>query len=227
MEYSCTICNKEFKTKQSLGGHVSSHNRGESYLKSRQTKASKLKRETKNDPKTCTYCESEFENGWKLGAHIIHCDSNPTSKTIGDKISKSNTGRSLSKTHKQNVSESMKLAHKEGRAWNIGQSRWNNEPSYPEKFFMKVIENEFTDKDYIQEFPIGKYSIDFAWTHLNKAIEIDGSQHDRFKEYKDRDILKDKLLIEKGWLVLRIKWKDMYDDPKKFIRIAKEFIHIK
>lgn len=28
----------------------------------------------------------------------------------------------------------MKLAHKEHRAHNIGQSRWNNEPSYPEKF---------------------------------------------------------------------------------------------
>ena len=34
----------------------------------------------------------------------------------------------------------MKRAHAEGRAHNIGTCRWNNEPSYPEQFFMKVIE---------------------------------------------------------------------------------------
>lgn len=59
----------------------------------------------------------------------------------------------------------MKIAHKEGRAWNIGKSRWHNEASYPENFFIKVIENEFEDKNYKREFNIGIYSIDFAWPH--------------------------------------------------------------
>lgn len=59
-------------------------------------------------------------------------------------------GKFLTDSRKKRISESMKKAHEEGRAWNIGKSRWNNEPSYPEKFFMKVIENEFQDKGYIR-----------------------------------------------------------------------------
>ena len=118
----------------------------------------------------------------------------------------------------------MKKAHKEGRAHNIGSSRWNNEPSYPEKFFMKVIENEFNDKNYQREYPFGKYSLDFAWIDKKCCIEIDGEQHDRFKEYKQRDIKKDTLLKENGWKILRIKWKDLYKNSKEIIKKAKEFI---
>ena len=55
-------------------------------------------------------------------------------------------GKHLSKETRNSISKSMKKAHAEGRAHNIGESRWNNEPSYPEQWFMKVIENEFIDK---------------------------------------------------------------------------------
>jgi very-short-patch-repair endonuclease len=109
-------------------------------------------------------------------------------------------------------------------AWNIGKSRWNNEPSYPEKFFMKVIENEFNDKNYINEYPVGIYSIDFAWVDKKLAIEIDGDQHQRFEEYKLRDERKDSFLEIQGWKVLRIVWKDMFNNTKEQIKICKNFI---
>lgn len=89
---------------------------------------------------------------------------------------------------------------------------------------MKVIENEFFDKNYIREYPFKKYSLDFAWVHKKKAIEIDGEQHERFEEYKNRDKEKDKLLKENEWEVIRIKWKDMIKESKHWIKIAKEFI---
>jgi very-short-patch-repair endonuclease len=34
-----------------------------------------------------------------------------------------------------------------------------------------------------------------------------------------------KKLNEEGWKVLRIKWKDLYENTKEWIQIAKEFIH--
>jgi very-short-patch-repair endonuclease len=126
---------------------------------------------------------------------------------------------------RQKISESMKIAHSEGRAWNIGKSRWNNEPSYPETFFMRVIENEFTDKQYTREYPMGIYSLDFAWPHLKKAIEIDGEQHQRFQEYIDRDNRKDAFIRDSGWSVLRIAWKDLFNDPKTLIYNSISFIH--
>lgn len=133
-------------------------------------------------------------------------------------------GKHFTEESKRKISESMKKAHKEGRAHNIGSSRWNNEPSYPEIFFMKVIQNEFNDKNYCREYPFGKYSLDFAWVEKKRCIEIDGEQHERFEEYRKRDEQKDKLLIENNWKVLRIKWKDLYKNTKEIIKAAKDFI---
>ena len=125
----------------------------------------------------------------------------------------------------------MKKAHKEGRAHNIGESRWNNEHSYPEKWLIKVLENEFGMKEHLNyktEMPFGKFSLDFAWPDKKFCIEIDGEQHERFEEYKLRDIKKDELLKEKNWEVFRIKWKECFNNPKFFIELIKQkFIELK
>ena len=146
------------------------------------------------------------------------------------KISKSNTGKSYPNRKetevavKQQISTSMKQAHADGRAHNIGSSRWNNEPSYPETFFAKVIANEFDDKSVQHEYPFGRYSIDFAWVHLKKAIEIDGEQHERFEKQRESDIRKDAALNAAGWQVLRVRWKSMFANPKAEIARCKKFI---
>jgi very-short-patch-repair endonuclease len=140
-------------------------------------------------------------------------------------IINANKGKKLTVKQKSLISRGMKKAHAEGRAWNIGKSRWNNKKSYPEEFFSKIIENEFQDKEYICEHPFFKYSIDFAWINKKLAIEIDGEQHERFEEYKARDKEKDRLLLLHGWKILRIKWKDMYNNTKMKIKEAYNFIH--
>jgi very-short-patch-repair endonuclease len=222
--FKCKVCEREFSTRQSLGGHASSHKRDEDYRKKRETEKSKERREKQTSSKICKFCGKEIENGWKLGGHQTLCEMNPSRKETLLKIQKSLEGKVLTEDHRSKIGDSMKRAHEEGRAWNIGKSRWNNEPSYPEQFFMKVIENEFFDKKYSREYPIGIYSIDFAWVDKKLAIEIDGSQHQRYEEYQKRDKKKDSILIENGWKVLRISWKDLSNEPKKFIEIAKDFI---
>ena len=137
-------------------------------------------------------------------------------------------GHRVPRTHtdesKKLLSDIMIERHKNGTAHNIGQSRWNNEPSYPEKFFMQVIENEFEDKNYVREHPMSIYSLDFAWLHLKKCIEIDGDQHQRFDKYKERDAKKDICIEQAGWQVLRIVWKEMYHNTKDEIKKCKDFI---
>ncbi len=149
--------------------------------------------------------------------------SDETRKILSEKSTINNLNRSPEINNK--ISEGMKKAHAEGRAWNIGKSRWNNEPSYPEQFFMKVIENEFRDKDYINEYSIGIFSADFCWPHLKKVIEIDGDQHQRFEEYVERDKRKDEFLDKEGYQVLRIVWKEMFNNPKEKISECYKFIH--
>lgn len=142
------------------------------------------------------------------------------------KFKPAHKGEHLSKEHKQAISNSMKLAHKEGRAHNIGESRWNNEHSYPEKWLIKVLKNEFgleENIDYKTEMPFYRYSLDFAWEVKKKCIEIDGSQHN-LPERKQSDENKDKLLNENGWTVLRLSWSYICKNSKEAIKIAKDFI---
>lgn len=125
---------------------------------------------------------------------------------------------------RKKISDGMKKAHIEGRANNWQDSRRKNgiEGSYPEQFFKKVIENEFEDKNYIYQYRVGKYSLDFAWPHKKLYIEIDGKQHLNNIEY---DKEREEFLKEKGWLGLRILWCLCFDNPKYYIKQANLFIN--
>ena len=86
---------------------------------------------------------------------------------------------------------------------------------------INVIENEFNDKNYIFQYRVNKYSLDFAWPLKRIYIEIDGSQHEKNKNY---DNIRDTKLKSLGWTVLRIKWIDLFHETKKYINIMKNFV---
>lgn len=145
-----------------------------------------------------------------------------------DNPSKGKPGTFRGKKHsaetRQKISEGMKKAHVEGRAWNLGTNRWINEPSHPEKFFMTVIDNEFDNKNYQYNMYFHGFWLDFAWPELKRCIEIDGKQHLESEQQIQRDKRKEKLLAENGWELLRISWKDMFNDSKTHIKVCKKFI---
>ena len=214
---TCKYCSNDRKNENSLRNHErlckANPTRQSTYVETHQTEITQARLDA-------GYA-NQFTKAKQLGlpAPIV---TNETRNKLSINTTKNNLSRDASVNAK--ISESMKTAHKEGRAWNIGKSRWNNEPSWPEQFFIQVINNEFNDKNYTREHPIGVYSIDFAWVEKKLAIEIDGDQHQRFESYRERDARKDKLLADNGWKILRIVWKDMYKDTKKHIKMAKEFI---
>jgi 5-methylcytosine-specific restriction endonuclease McrA len=81
--YKCKICEKEFETKQQLGGHCSSHNRGESYKEKRRKKSAKhyiRKKNSKLEIHICQYCGKKFKTGVALGGHTVYCKENPNKK---------------------------------------------------------------------------------------------------------------------------------------------------
>ena len=207
-KFKCDICGREFNSKKSLSSHRIHHDLGARMGK-------------------CPHCDIEI-NMNSLPGHITNCKNNPnylhTKETNGFLNGSLWKGKHQSDESREKISNSMKIAHKEGRAWNIGMSRWNNEPSYPEKFFSEVIINEFEDKNFEREYPLGKYSLDFAWVNKKKAIEIDGDQHIRFKDYSERDKRKDELSKNSGWKIMRIRWRDFCNNTKEFISKAKQFI---
>ena len=89
--------------------------------------------------------------------------------------------------------------HPENTAW-----RKSNE-SYPETVFKSYLKDRGYDQKYliIQEYSMFPYFIDFAFVDIKLAIEIDGSQH-LVPERMEKDKLKDQLLVDNGWKVIRL-----------------------
>ena len=123
----------------------------------------------------------------------------------------------------------MIMAQKEGRAYNIGQCRWNNKHSWPEQWLIKVLKNEFQmieHIDYETEYSFGRFSLDFAWPNRKICIEVDGKQHDTDEAQKIRDKAKDLLLKDDGWKELRIPWMKCYKNPQFYIDEIKNLLGV-
>lgn len=205
-KYVCPLCQKEYSL-YGIKNHIRHHFGYEGSFSKANGCTAWNKGLTKETSETVRRCGQVYHERCKQGKIVPYYK-----------------GKHLSEEMKAKISESMKLAHKEGRAHNIGMSRWNNTPSYPEQFIMEVIKNEIDDKNYVRECPFHKYSFDFAWMHKKKYLEIDGDQHQRFEEYHQRDMEKDALAASEGWTGLRLAWKDIFNDTKTYIAKIKSFV---
>jgi len=206
---TCQYCGKECKSRNSLCNHErlcrKNPNRQETYF-------------TLNN-EIYPRGENQYTKAKRLGLPAPRYE---VSKETREKMSKNNACHRPEV--RQKISESMKKAHAEGRAHNIGECRWNNEPSYPEKWIMEVIKNENINPNYKREYSFHRFSLDFAWVDTKKVIEIDGEQHLTDKIQQKRDLEKDRLLKEEGWSELRVQWKDVCGDTRYWIQKIKDFI---
>lgn len=106
---------------------------------------------------------------------------------------------------------------------------WTNRKisSYPEEFFKGVLSN--LNLPYEFNFPVSKsslgvksssaYFLDFYIQIGGRKIdlEIDGKQHE-YPDRKESDQERDSLLIQNGYEVYRIKWKNpITEENKKYI----------
>lgn len=140
-------------------------------------------------------------------------DDNVPLKIISqqNKFSKLQIKHALKGYKKRSLSDVIKRSHKEGR-----MCKRQFHESFAEKFF-----NDFLQKsgykigqDYVREYRVSFYRIDFFFQNLNIAIEIDGSQHYRYNHQKEIDKRKDELLNSLGVKVIRLPWKVVCNDSK-------------
>lgn len=100
--------------------------------------------------------------------------------------------------------------------------------SYPEKFFMEVLNNNNLNEKYKFNFKIKKrllgldcdlnYVLDFYFEDKNLALEIDGRQHN-LPERIEHDKNRDYYLTKYGIKVYRIKWRSINTkNGKKYIK---------
>ena len=244
----CQYCQKEFKRECGLAMHERTCKDNPNRKPLENHICNFPAKQSKEGGWSCCYCDSRFKTRKDLYLHRdkvhpdrknVHWNKGLTKETnesikrqsetyhsniINGKIIPSKLGKSVSDSTKSKISSSMKIAHAEGRAHNIGECRWNNKPSYPEQWFMNMMENEFNQKvdiDYQREFSFHKFSIDFAWPDKKICVEIDGEQHQKFQEQIVRDFEKDSLLKDEGWIEIRRSWKYIFNNTKQFIEEIK------
>lgn len=94
-----------------------------------------------------------------------------------------------------------------------------NISSYPEKFFMNVLNNN--NIKYIREYVVNidnthHYFLDFLININNRLIdlEIDGKQH-TYEDRKQHDIIRDSELKRLGYEIYRIPWNEINSESGK------------
>lgn len=110
----------------------------------------------------------------------------------------------------------------------LGEKKWELEQSLENHLTEKYSEYSFSlYSDRVKcktNFPISKktlgldeianYFLDFYFEDKQIDLEIDGKQHE-YEDRKTSDIQRDKLLINFGIKVYRIKWKNINNEKGK------------
>lgn len=168
----------------------------------------------------CEFCGIEKETTKEgMSVHRKYCKANPNAKK--HKL----VGYKHSEKSRKNMSISRKKAFKEGKIKRTGWlDRQKKNRSYAEQWLKEYIDNNCTDLNYKEDYPIKNYLLDFAWLEKQICIEMDGEQHFIDKQRFESDRKKDKALLDLGWKVLRIRWKECLLDKEQFKNIIYNFI---
>lgn len=153
---------------------------------------------------------------------ICNCEFD-VKKTISNKYSLSKT--CSKECHSILVSDNSKKVMKE-RIKSGKHTGWatRNITSYPEQFFIKVLNNnniKFEHNYCVKQKELGvdtkyNYFLDFYIGDKKIDLEIDGKQH---KYRKEHDYERDRLLINGGYIIYRIIWKNINtDNGKQYIK---------
>ena len=194
--WECRECHSIFRTKAELYNHLDSVHHCISH---------------RNITKICPYCGKGFKG--KRVEHFKICEKKPHGP------------HKWTEEEKRNLSEKVKLAHKEGR--HPGFTQLNKEQcSYPEKWLIKFLKDKLNLIEGIhyerEKYYHGLY-LDFLFPATKQVIEMDGNQHYVNGRTK-QDIKKDNFLKQEGYTELRIPWSDCKKDTKKWVKIITDFL---
>jgi very-short-patch-repair endonuclease len=206
-DWTCQVCNEQFKSRRDLQRHK------------KETRHTIQGRNQKVDV-SCQFCGYKTTTLTGLKNHEKYCINNPKKLTYTQNV------HHWTKSEKKIISERMKKLHSEGKAFSWADLSKRKEPSYPEKWLIKVLKNNFNlidGNDYEREVKFHTFSLDFVFPG-KKVIEIDGSQHKRSDYQKDCDKRKDAFLLQEGWKELRIDWSYCYHNTKDAIKLIEDFI---
>lgn len=201
----------------------------------------------------CQYCEREAKTKKSNVQHEIRCKENPDgvqvkpsygmlgkkgknqwikAKELGTeyklseetrkKMSASSSGRKHSEETKKRLSKHRIEFLKENPDMvPYKLNHYSKGPSYPEIYWKGILDAH--NVDYVEEYQISSYSLDFALVDKKIDLEIDGEQHYLDQRIVESDIRRTEFLENEGWTIIRIRWSEYQklDRRKKEIFVRK------
>ncbi|MGK0289939.1 MAG: very-short-patch-repair endonuclease [bacterium] len=76
-----------------------------------------------------------------------------------------------------------------------------NSADVERKLWSKLRNRQIEETKFRRQYPIENFIVDFCCLEKHLIIELDGSQH--ASSEKAKDLVRDQILLEKGYIVLR------------------------
>ena len=79
----------------------------------------------------------------------------------------------------------------------------------------------------INQYPMGRYRLDFAVPKIKLCIELDGHDLHKSKDARAHDAFRDRTLTKQGWTTIRFTGSEVYRNPRKTCDEIAEYINRK
>lgn len=215
-DYICRYCGKECKNANSLRNHERLCKENPNHQISNFVAYNKQ-------------CTEGLRNVWNKGLTKSTCESirKQAENAINDyktgKRRKTFLGCKHNKETRERISMKSKLNHDIG----IGHT-WKHRKNFPskaEQWLYNLLSKH--NISFEREVPFYGFFLDVKIGD-DICIEMDGEQHYdpiKFPEVYDRDIRKDKLLLENNWKELRVRQNEVKQNEYKYEQIILDFIY--
>lgn len=221
-KYICDKCNKEFDTINGCKTHyISVHHPS---IEEKQQFFTTL-----FPPKFCPICGKQILHNPKGSRLFNKTCSKECAIALNIKKQKELYDKYPEKREIKRKQRLKYLSNNDNKINTAWGKRSKRKLSYLEQWFVDNILEIYKDKlsqyDIINEFHVLNYSCDFAFINIKLDVELDGKQHFINSEKRiEHDIKRDTNLINNGWKVYRITYKDVLTKPQSTINEFLNFI---
>lgn len=217
MLYKCKYCDKEFESKQKLGGHTTycdkNPNKDNNMLSLNIVRSHIDYYRNTHLTCYCQYCNKEIGNKGCLTLHEKRCIYNPNyelTEKQKEKLNNKGKKKVLTQEHKDKIRESLNKWRQNNKDKFLQYSR---KKSVCQENFKEYLKSK--NIDFIEEYcPYPEerlYSLDIAFPDKKIAIEINGSQHYNIDgTLNDYTKEKEQFFVNHGWKIYQIYYKQCY-----------------
>lgn len=95
-------------------------------------------------------------------------------------------------------------------------------PTKPEQAFITHLKEEHPNIQYLFQYIIAPYVVDFYFPKINLIVELDGSSHDDKEDY---DTARNEFLTEQGYNIIHARNYIVQQYPEQIIDTIKHYIN--